>query len=144
MADPQKTSSFYNKTASNSLDIEGGPSQNEFIKQDSSAIGATRSLSRHLSTETNKNLSVGGDSRHSQNFNNLKLQVSYRLRRRNELLHLRRRITDYSFAVALLGIVLMIIENELTSELSSKSHKVSLFLMKTMQKTKQNSPSPSP
>uniref|UniRef100_A0A915L564 Uncharacterized protein n=1 Tax=Romanomermis culicivorax TaxID=13658 RepID=A0A915L564_ROMCU len=66
----------------------------------------------------------------SNNKNNNKdsnIQVNCRLRRRNELFEMRRRFCDYSFAVALLGIAMMILENEMTSSSGGYEYKMSAF-----------------
>lgn len=54
----------------------------------------------------------------------LKVQISCRLRRRNELFDLRRRLADYSFLVAVLGVLLMVGENEMTPMLEASHYKV--------------------
>uniref|UniRef100_A0A915IFX1 Uncharacterized protein n=1 Tax=Romanomermis culicivorax TaxID=13658 RepID=A0A915IFX1_ROMCU len=79
------------------------------------------SQTKSNNNNSNVNNAYGCDGEDNDDFD-----VSRRLRRRNELFDFRRKLTDYSLLVAVLGVILMIVENELTTSFNDFRYKISL------------------
>lgn len=118
---PEKSNSF-RKTISQSTENEstcaGVVIDSGYPKFSIGDNKKSSTVSRNQSEETAK------QSNASDSAQNFKMQVNYRLRQRNELFEMRRKMCDYSFAVAVLGIILMIVENELTATHGYRDYKV--------------------
>lgn len=87
-------------------------------------IGNSQSMSQ-INNPTNSNNIISNSSYHRPN-------VGYRLGRRKALFEKRKRISDYALTFALIGILFMILENELSAALYYDKSSVYSHAIKTV------------